>query len=179
MPLVDPSNLVFIDETWTKTNMIKQYGRSPKNERLVDYAPLGHWKTSTFVGALRVDVMTAPLVIDGPMNGETFLIYVKDTLCPTLKPGDVVVMDNLSSHKVKGVVEAIEAVGARVAYLPPYSPDLNPIENAFSKLKGLLRKYAERTIDGLWKRIGNLVSSFTKKDCRNYFKHCGYSAELL
>ena len=179
MPLVAPSKLVFIDETWTKTNMIKQYGRSPKSERLVDYAPLGHWKTSTFVGALRVDGMTAPLVIDGPMNGETFLIYVKDTLCPTLKPGDVVVMDNLSSHKVKGVVEAIEAVGARVAYLPPYSPDLNPIENAFSKLKGLLRKYAERRIDGLWERIGDLVSRFTKKDCRNYFKHCGYSAELL
>jgi transposase len=173
---VDASRLVFIDETWTKTNMIRQYGRCAKGERLVDHTPHGHWKTSTFIGALRIDGMTAPFVFDGAVNGDIFLAYVEQFLAPTLKEGDIVVMDNLSSHKVKGVREAIEAAGARVEYLPPYSPDLNPIENAFSKFKALLRKFAERTVSALWDRIGGLIELFTPDECSNYFRHCGYSA---
>lgn len=172
---VDAGRFVFIDETWTKTNMIRQYGRCVRGERLVDHSPHGHWKTSTFIGALRIDGMTAPVVFDGAVNGEIFLAYVKQILVPTLRPGDVVVMDNLSSHKVAGVREAIEAAGASVEYLPPYSPDLNPIENAFSKFKALLRKFGERTVDALWERIGSLIDLFTPNECRNYFRHCGYA----
>jgi transposase len=179
MPLHDPARLVFIDETSTKTNMTRACGRAPVGERLVDYVPHGHWQTSTFIGARRVDGMTAPVVFDGAVNGEIFLVYVRDHLAPALKPGDIVVMDNLSSHKVEGVRQAIEAVGARIEYLPPYSPDLNPIENAFSKLKAMLKKFGERQIDALWKRIGSLIDTFTPAECRNYFRHCGYSADQL
>lgn len=172
----DTTQLVFIDETWAKTNMTRAQGWAPKGQRLVAAVPHGHWKTSTFVGALRVDGLTAPMVMDGAINGDYFKAYVNNVLVPTLRPGDVVILDNLSSHKVAGVREAIEAVGATVRYLPPYSPDFNPIENLFSKLKTLLRKAEERTQDGLWKKIGNLIDVFTPDECKNYFKHCGYTA---
>ena len=156
--------------------MARTRGWAPRGERLLAAVPHGHWKTSTFVGALRWEGLSAPLVLDGAINGEYFLAYVKQALVPTLRPGDVVILDNLSSHKVAGVREAIEAVSAEIWYLPPYSPDFNPIENLFSKLKALLRKAAERTQDGLWNKIGELVAVFTPEECQNYFRHCGYSA---
>ena len=140
----------------------------------MDHVPHGHWKTTTFLAALCLNGLTAPLVIDGAITGEIFLAYVRQHLAPTLKPGDIVVMDNLGSHKVAGVQEAFEAVGARAVYLPPYSPDFNPIEQVFSKLKALLRKHGERTVDGLWNRIGTLIDQFSPSECQNYFRHCGY-----
>jgi transposase len=170
----DPARLVFIDETWTNSAMVRLCGRSPIGERLVDYVPHGHWKIITFVGGLRLRGMTAPFVLEGAMNGAMFLAYVKHNLVPTLNRGDIVVMDNLPVHKVTGVREAIEAAGATLAYLPPYSPDLNPIELAFSKLKAHLRKAAERTITGLLRRIGRVVSIFTPRECRNFLRHAGY-----
>ena len=176
---VDPKRLVFLDETWTKTNMTRLRGRALRGKRLVDYAPHGHWKTTTFLAALRVDGLTAPLVIDGPINGDMFVAYVRQALAPTLRKDDIIIMDNLSSHKVKGVREAIEAVGARLVYLPPYSPDFNPIEQVFSKLKSLLRKAKERTLEGLWQQIGNLMDCFTPTECKNYFRHCGYQCVLI
>jgi transposase len=171
---IEPLHLVFIDETWTKTNMTRLRARAPRGERIVDRTPHGHWQTTTFLSALRVDELTAPMVVDGAINGAVFLAYVHQVLVPTLKPSDIVVMDNLGSHKVSGVREAIEAAGATVVYLPAYSPDFNPIEQAFSKLKALLRKYKERTVDGLWNRIGSLVDCYTSEECANYFAHCGY-----
>ena len=168
--------LVFIDETGANTKMIRRYGWGPKSARVISDVPFGHWVTTTFVGALRTSGMTAPLVIDGPMNGDIFLAYVEQQLTKTLKPHDVVIMDNLPSHKRAGVKEAIESVGASLAYLPPYSPDLNPIELAFSKLKTMLRKSAERTVERLWDRIGELSNQYTPEECRNYFRHCGYTA---
>lgn len=179
MPLVDPRRLVFLDETSTKTNMTRACGRTAVGDRLVDRVPHGHWKTSTFLAALRVGGMTAPVVFEGAANGDIFLTYIQDHLAPSLKAGDIVVMDNLSAHKVEGVREAIEGVGASVLYLPPYSPDFNPIENAFSKLKALLKKFKERTVDGLWNRIGSLMGLFTPAECRNYFRHCGYPEHEL
>lgn len=174
---LDPQKLVFIDETWAKTNMIRPRGRSLSGTRLVDKTPHGHWKTTTFVAALRVDGLTAPLVIDGAINGELFLAYVQQTLAPTLHPGDVVVMDNLSSHKRRGVCEAIEAVGAKLLYLPPYSPDFNPIEMAFSKFKRLLQTAGERTVGALWRTCGRLTECFHEPECRNYIRHAGYRYE--
>ena len=168
--------LVFIDETGANTKMIRRYGWGPRSTRVVSNVPFGHWKTTTFVGALRTTGMTAPMVVDGPMNGAIFLAYVQQELIKTLKPGDIVIMDNLSSHKMAGVERAIRSVGASLQYLPPYSPDLNPIELAFSKLKTLLRKYAERTVEDLWQRIGSLIEEFTSSECKNYFQHCGYNA---
>ena len=147
---MDPAQLVFIDETWATTNMTRQRGRCPRGERLIGAVPHGHWKTSTFVAALRVTGLTAPLVLDGAMNGEAFRAYVEQILAPTLSPRNIVVMDNLACHKVAGVREAIEACGASLLYLPPYSPDLNPIEHSFAKLKALIRKAAARTRDALW-----------------------------
>ena len=169
--------LVFLDETGTSTKMARRYGWGPRSERVVADVPHGHWKTTTFVGALRSTGMTAPMVIDGAMNGELFLAYVEQQLVPTLCQGDIVVMDNLSSHKKAGVSEAIESAGARLMYLPPYSPDLNPIELAFSKLKTLLRKFGERTVDSLWARIGQLIAEFKPTECLNYFRHCGYTED--
>jgi transposase len=169
--------LVFIDETWTSTNMARRYGRAPKGERLRAGVPHGHWKTTTFVGALRRTGMVAPMVLDGPINGVWFQAYIEQVLVPELKPGDIVIMDNLGSHKGRGVRAAIEAAGARLLYLPPYSPDFNPIENAFSKLKALLRKAAERTVDGLWKRIGALLPTFTPHECANFFAAAGYEQD--
>jgi transposase len=168
--------LVFIDETGTSTNMARPRGRAPRGKRLVAKVPHGHWKTTTFVAGLRSTGLTAPLVLNGAMNGDTFLSYVTQFLAPTLKPGDTVVMDNLSAHKVAGVREAIEAVGARLLYLPPYSPDFNPIEKAFAKLKALLRKAAERTVDGLWSRIASLIDAFRSAECANYLRHAGYAS---
>jgi len=169
-----PSKLVFIDETSVKTNMTRRYGRAKCGHRLVAAVPHGHWKTTTFVGALRCDSLTAPLAIDGAINGELFLAYVEQVLAPTLKPGDIVIMDNLRAHKIAGVREAIEAVGAKLLFIPPYSPDLNPIELAFSKLKALLRAKAIRTVEALWNALGDLCGSFTPKECANYFHHDGY-----
>lgn len=168
--------LVFLDETWAKTNMTRRWGRCLRGQRLVAKVPQGHWKTTTFVGALRADGLTAPTVVDGAMNGPTFLAYVQQQLAPTLRAGDVVVMDNLSAHKVAGVREAIEAAGASVAYLPPYSPDLNPIELVFAKLKWLLRSAAERTVKGLWNLLGKLLDDFPAAECGRYLRHCGYAA---
>lgn len=169
-------DLVFIDETGANTKMIRRYGWGPKSDRVVSDVPHGHWKTTTFVAALRATGFTAPMVSDGPMNGELFLAYVEQLLVPTLKPNDIVVMDNLSSHKRFGVREAIEATGATLMYLPPYSPDLNPIELAFSKLKTLLRKAAARTIEELWDVIADITQQFSTNECINYFRHCGYYA---
>jgi transposase len=166
---------VFIDETWATTAMTRTRGRAPRGQRLVASVPHGHWKTSTFVAALRYDGITAPCVIDGAMNGEFFLAYVEQFLAPTLKAGDSVIMDNLSSHKIAGVEQAITARGAQLLYLPPYSPDLNPIEPAFAKFKALLRKAAERTVDALWSRLENVLDAFTADDCRNFFRHAGYA----
>jgi transposase len=153
---LDPERLVFIDETWASTNMARRYGWAPRGQRLRMSVPHGHWKTTTFVGALRPTGMTAPMVLDGPINGLAFQAYVDQVLVPELKAGDVVVMDKLGSHKGASVRSSIQA-GARLLYLPPYSPDFNPIENAFAKLKALLRKAAVRTIEGLWTRIGELL----------------------
>jgi transposase len=165
-PKLDPERLVFIDETGTSTNMA----------RLVSKVPHGHWKTTTFVAGLRTNALTAPCVIDGPMNGDAFLAYVEQILVPTLKPGDIVVMDNLSSHKLPATREAIEAAGARLLYLPPYSPDFNPIEQLFAKLKAALRKAAERSVESLWNRIAILLDIFPPDECANYFRNSGYAS---
>lgn len=176
IPQIDPERVVFIDETWAKTNMTRTHGYAPKGKRLIDVAPHGHWHTTTFIGALRADGMVAPLVVDGAINGQLFRAYVEQVLIPELRPGDVVVLDNLGSHKVAGVQRAIERAGCQLLFLPPYSPDLNPIENAFSKLKRLLRRAAERTVEGLWSAIGRLLDDFQPTECRNYLRHCGYAA---
>lgn len=173
---LDPERLLFIDETGTSTDMARLRGRAPRGERLVGKVPYGHWKTTTFVAALRSTALTAPCVIDGPMNGNAFLAYVEQILAPTLKPGDIVILDNLGAHKVAGVREAIEAAGARLLYLPPYSPDLNPIEQLFAKLKALLRKAAERSVEALWNRIAELLGAFTHEECTNYFRNAGYAS---
>lgn len=172
--MFDPARLVFIDETWTNTGMVRLRGRCPRGERLIGYAPHGHWKTLTFVAGLRHRAMVAPFVLEGAMNGPMFLVYVKQGLVPTLKRGDIVIMDNLPVHKVAGVEQAIEAAGATLLYLPPYSPDLNPIEPAFSKVKAHLRKAAEHTIPRLVRRIGRIVTDFSPQECRNFFRHAGY-----
>jgi len=174
--MFDPAHLVFIDETSTSTAMVRQYGRGPRGERVIGYAPEGHRKTMTFIAALRQRGMTAPAVIDGAMTGEMFVGYLEQVLAPTLKRGDAVLMDNASVHKVVGVREAIEAAGGYVLYLPAYSPDLNPIEMAFSKLKSLLRAASERTVPGLVRRIGKLMNEFSPKECQNYLRHAGYGA---
>jgi transposase len=171
---LDPRKLVFIDETAATTNMTRRYGRNTRGERLVCKVPHGHWKTSTFVAALRHNRVTAPLLLDGAMNGTGFLAYVEQILAPTLRRGDIVVMDNVSVHKVIGVREAIEARGADLFYLPPYSPDLNPIEQFFSKLKALLRKAAARSIDALWDAIGSLLADFSPRECAAYLSNAGY-----
>ncbi len=154
--------------------MARTRGRAPRGERCIASVPHGHWKTTTFIAGLRHDALTAPMVADGPMDGALFLAYVQTFLCPTLRPGDIVIADNLSSHKVAGVREAIEAVGATIRYLPPYSPDLNPIEKLFSKLKALLRKAAKRSVEALWDEIGNLLDVFSAAECSNYFTSSGY-----
>jgi transposase len=176
-PDLEPSRLIFIDETWASTNMARTHGRAPRGQRLRSAIPHGHWKTTTFVAGLRTSGMVAPMVLDGPINGEFFQAYVDQVLVPELRPGDIVVMDNLGSHKGVGVREAIEAVGASLLYLPPYSPDFNPIENAFAKLKAMLRKAGERTVDGLWAAIGRIIDTFTPAECANYFAAAGYDPD--
>ncbi len=171
-----PSRLVFIDETWAKTNLVRLHGRAAIGARLNAKTPHGHWKTLTFVAALRSDRIAAPCVLDGPINGASFLAYVKQFLLPTLVKGDIVVMDNLGSHKSKEVRAAIRAAGAKLFFLPPYSPDFNPIEQAFSKLKTLLRKAAERTVTATWQRIGTLLDAFTPEECTNYIRNSGYGS---
>lgn len=173
---IDPRRLVFIDETWIKTNMTRTHGRCRKGERLRAKVPHGHWKTLTFVAALRVDCLDAPCVLDGPINGERFLAYIEQFLVPVLKPGDIVVMDNLGSHKGKAVRAAIRKAGAKLFLLPKYSPDLNPIEQAFSKIKTLMRKAAERTVDALWRRLGKLLDTLSPQECANYFANAGYAS---
>ncbi|MGH6813973.1 MAG: IS630 family transposase [Methylocella sp.] len=173
-PDLKPENLVFIDETGAKTNLVRLYGRAPRGQRLVAPVPHGHWMTTTFVAALRHNEITAPCVFDGPMDGASFLTYVEHFLAPALRQGDVVVMDNLASHKVAGVKEAIERAGATLRYLPAYSPDLNPIEQAFAKLKAALRKTAARTFDALLKAIAQALADFTAQECANYIANSGY-----
>ena len=166
--------LVFLDETWATTAMTPTRGRSPRGQRCLGRAPHGHWHTTTFVCALRTHGLAAPCVLDGPINGASFLAWVEQMLVPELHAGDIVVMDNLASHKVSGVRRAIEAAGAEVRYLPPYSPDMNPIEQVFSKLKTLLRKAAARTRESLWNTVGSLLDGFPAAECANYIRHCGY-----
>jgi transposase len=175
---LNAGRIVFLDETGANTKMTRRYGRVARGQRLAAKVPHSHWKTTTFVGALRLTGFTAPLVVDGPMNGKTFLAYVQQQLAPALKPGDVVVMDNLPAHKVKGVRQAIEAVDARLVYLPPYSPDFNPIEQAFAKLKWLLRSAAERTVAGLEQAIADALDRFSPNECRNYFRNSGYATGI-
>src|SRR5258708_1674571 len=174
LSLRSTSTVVFIDETGTSTKMARLYGRSPYGQRCVAALPHGHWKTTTFVGALRATGMTAPMVLDGPMDGLAFEAYVTQVLVPTLKPDDIVVMDNLAAHKRAEVAIAIEAAGARLLYLPPYSPDLNPIEMAFAKLKAALRKAAARSIEPLVDTIATALAAFTARECLNYFAAAGY-----
>ena len=166
--------LVFIDETWTSTNMTRRYGRAPRGHRCRASAPYSHWQITTFVGALRRQGISATMVIDEPIDGEVFLTYVEQVLVPTLSSGEMVILDNLASHKVAGVQQAILGAGATLLYLPPYSPDLNPIENFFAKLKALLRKAARRSTESLWEEIANLLPSVSSQECANYFTACGY-----
>ena len=175
-PSLDAKRLVFVDETGTSTKMARTHGRCRRGRRLFGKAPWGHWKTTTFTAGLRCDGLVAPFVLDGPMNGEAFLVYVETVLAPSLSQGDIVVIDNLPAHKVEGVRAAIERTGAILRYLPPYSPDLNPIEMAFAKIKALLRKAAARTQDQLWDAIADVLSAFTPDECANYLAHAGYAS---
>ena len=174
---MDPERFVFLDETSAATNMTRRYGWGPRSERLVDATPWGHWQTTTFLAGLRASGIVAPWLIGGAMDGPAFRTYVEQVLVPELRKGDVVVMDNLPAHKVTGIREAIRAAGAGVLYLPPYSPDLNPIEQAFAKLKALLRKAGARTKDRLWDTIGSLLDAFSPNECRNYLINSGYEFE--
>jgi len=174
---LDPDRLIFIDETGASTKMARLRGWSAKGQRCRAAVPHGHWKTTTFTAGLRMDGLTAPMLLDGPMHGRAFRAYVAQVLVPELRPGDIVIMDNLPAHKVAGVRETIEAAGARLLYLPPYSPDFNPIEMAFSKLKALLRKTAARTVDDLWDAVAQSLDAFTPNECANYFAASGYDPD--
>jgi len=176
-PDLDPSRLIFIDETSASTKMARLRGRARKGERCRASVPHGHWKTTTFTAGLRLEGLTAPMLLDGPMNGAAFLAYAEQVLAPELQPGDLVIMDNLPAHKISAVRAAIEKTGASLLLLPPYSPDFNPIEMAFSKLKALLRKAAARTIDDLWRVIADCLGQFSPTQCRNYFQAAGYGPE--
>jgi transposase len=175
-PELDPARLVFVDETGASTKMARLYGRAPRGERCVAAVPHGHWMTTTFVGGLRLSGMTAPMVIDGPMNGPAFLAWVEQVLAPALTPGDIVVMDNLPAHKPPAVRAAIERCGAELRYLPPYSPDLNPIEMAYSKLKALLKKAAARTMEALWNAIAEAIQQISSQDSIGFFTAAGYGS---
>lgn len=171
---IDASRLVFIDETWIKTNMAALRGWGPCGQRLMGSAPFAHWKTLTFIGALRCDRLSAPWVIEGPINGELFTLYVEHELTPTLAKGDIVILDNLGSHKGKRAREIIRAAGAHMLFLPPYSPDLNPIEQVFSKLKHLMRDAEPRTVEATWRKAGDLLDLFSAQECANYLRNSGY-----
>ena len=172
---IDPARLVFIDETWTKTNMAPLRGWAPRGQRLNAKVPHGRWKTMTFLAALRHDRLEAPWLIDGPINGDSFRLYIDDVLIPTLRPGDIVIMDNLGSHKSKAVRRALRAVGAKLFFLPKYSPDLNPIEMFFAKLKHWLRKASGRTADAVYNAISRILPSVTSAECANFFAQAGYA----
>ena len=174
---LEPERLVFIDETGASTKIARRYGRALRGERCRAAVPHGHWKTTTFVGALRLEGMTAPMILDGAMHGAAFLAYVEQVLAPTLSPGDIVVMDNLPAHKPVAIRQVIERVGAEFRFLPPYSPDFNPIEMAFSKFKAFLKKTAARTVDDLWKAIAEAIELFTPIKCENYLAAAGYDRE--
>ena len=167
--------LIFLDETWTTTAMTPRYGWAEVGTRAFGHAPNGHWKTTTFLAGLTCEGLIAPLVLDGPINAECFLAYVEQILVPVLRPGDTVILDNLSSHKSDAAARLIAAAGARLLFLPPYSHDLNPIEMAFAKFKELLRQAQARTVDALWDLIGRNLSRFTAEECTNYVRHCGYN----
>lgn len=175
-PGLDPTRLVFVDETGASTKMARLYGRAARGRRCVASVPHGHWKTTTFVGGLRLSGMTAPMTLDGAMNAAAFLAWVEQVLAPTLTEGDIVVMDNLPAHKPAAVREAIERCGATLRYLPPYSPDLNPIEMAYSKLKALLKKAAARSLDALWSAIADAIGKISRTDCLGYFGKAGYGS---
>lgn len=172
----DPARLVFLDESGVRTDLVRRYGRGLRGERVIDHAPDSRWHTTTFLAALRLTGLTAPAVFDGPIDGESFLAYIVQVLAPTLRPGDIVVMDNLSCHKSPAVRTALARVGAQLWFLPKYSPDLNPIELCFAKLKSILRAARARTREDLWATIGSCVPRFAPTECRNYFRHCGYLA---
>ena len=176
---IEPERLVFIDETWTKTNMAPLRGWAPRGRRLVAKVPHRRWKTTTFVAALRLDRIDAPWLLEGPINGESFRTYVERVLVPTLREGDIVIMDNLGSHKGKAVRELIRSAGAKLFFLPKYSPDLNPIEQVFAKLKHLLRKATARTIEAICAAIGEILGSFTSEECANYFRNSGYQPKII
>src|ERR1700760_2230532 len=173
-PKIEPSRLVFIDETWTKTNMAPLRGWAPKGARLPGKAPFGHWNTMTFLAALRWDRVAAPWLLNKPINGERFQIYVEEVLAPTLSPGDIVIMDNLGAHKAKAVRAAIRGAGAKLLFLPKYSPDLNPIEQLFAKIKHHLRKAQARSLDAVCQTIGQILAAVTPQECSNYLAHAGY-----
>src|SRR5271154_2168424 len=173
---LEAERLVFIDETWTKTNMAPLRGWAPRGQRLIGKVPHGHWNTTTFLAALRHDRIEAPWLLDGPIDGETFRTYVEEVLVPTLRPGDIVIMDNLGSHKGRAVRRLIRSAGAKLFFLPKYSPDLNPIEQVFAKLKHLLRKTDPRTIEATWRGIGTLLDRFTPAECANYLANAGYAS---
>jgi transposase len=174
--LINRRRLVFIDETWVKTNMTRLAGWCPLGQRLLGKVPHGHWKTLTLVAALRHDGVVAPWIVDGPINGRSFLVYVREILVPALRPGDIVVLDNLGSHKGSEVRQAIQEAGARMVLLPPYSPDLNPIEQVFAKLKTLLRKQDARTVEATWRAIGDVLKRFPPDECERYLEHAGYQS---
>jgi transposase len=174
-PLLDKAQLIFLDETGVATDLARTRGRGLRGQRVIGKIPYGHWKTTTFLAGLRCDGIVAPFVVDAPMDGDIFLAYVEQVLVPSLRKNDIVILDNLPAHKVDGVRERIEAAGAKLLYLPPYSPDLNPIEQAFSKFKALLRKAALRSIPALWDKIGELLCAFSPDQCANYFKNAGYA----
>ena len=171
---LDVRRLVFLDETWTKTNMARLYGRAVRGQRVIGRIPHGHWQTTTFLAGLRHDRIVAPLVLDGTIDGETFQAWVEQFLAPTLNPLDIVVADNLASHKVVGVRQAIEARGARLIFLPSYSPDLNPIEQLFAKLKAVIRQLAPRSREALFQTIGYAIQQVGPAECANYFANAGY-----
>jgi len=173
---LDPRRLVFLDETWAKTNMTRRHGRCARGARLVAKVPHGRWRSVTFLAALRHDRIAAPCVLDGPINGTSFCAYIEQFLVPSLSPGDIVVMDNLGSHKGKTVRRLIRSAGAKLFFLPRYSPDLNPIEQVFAKLKTLLRKTDPRTIEATWRGIGDLLGCFTPQECANYLANAGYAS---
>jgi transposase len=173
---IEPERLVFIDETWTKTNMAPLRGWAPCGERLIAKIPHGRWKTTTFLAALRHDRIDAPWLLEGPIDGESFRTYVEKVLLPTLREGDIVIMDNLGSHKGKAVRALIRSAGAKLFFLPKYSPDLNPIEQVFAKLKHLLRKAAARTVEAICNAVGQLLGTFSAEECANYFSNSGYQA---
>ena len=177
VPGIDVGKLVFLDESGVNTAMFRRYGRCPRGERLVDAAPAAHWQSNTLPAAVRLgDGVVAPMVLDGPVTGESFAGYVRQSLVPELRPGDIVVMDNLPAHKGAAVAEAVEGAGCRLVYLPPYSPDLNPIEPMWSKVKSVVRKAAARTFDALVDAVRDALRHVTAEDCDGYFEHCGYYA---